>query len=76
MNNIRRKKLNNIAEKIADLRAELEELQEEEQEACDTKAEYFPDCPQVEQMEEAICNIENAVSSLDDAISSLEEATI
>lgn len=80
MNNQRRKVINELFDKVCDVRSQLEEIQmtlsdirDEEQEAMDCIPENLQGSERYEQAEEAVDNLDNAVYGLDDVISSLNE---
>ncbi len=61
-------------ERIDELKCELEEVREEEQDAYDNLPESIQYSEKGETMESNIDEMDNAISSLEDAISSLESA--
>lgn len=74
MNNARRKQLAEIVDQMQELRARLDELQSEEQEAFDNMPESLQQGEKDQQSEAAAERIGNAGDSLDEAISAIEEA--
>ena len=72
MNNIRRKQLAAIMERLEELKSDIELVLEEEQEAMDNVPESLWGSERYERMEEAVSNMEEAVSGLEDVISSIE----
>lgn len=74
MNNTRRKSLNEIKEKIDDLRVDLELLLEEEQDYRDNMPENLQGSERYEKADEACDNLSDAVDGLEEVISSLEAA--
>ncbi|BAO53084.1 hypothetical protein KPP23_057 [Pseudomonas phage KPP23] len=74
MNNARRKQLAEIVDQMQELRARLDELQNEEQEAFDNMPESLQQGEKGQQSETAAERIGHAGDSLDEAISALEEA--
>lgn len=66
MNNTRRKKLAAILEEIEILRAQVEEITEEEQDAFDNMPESIQYSEKGERMESIISNLEEIVSGLED----------
>ena len=74
MNKVRRAALAAIMERLEEVKADLEMVLEEEQEAMDNVPESLWGSERYERMEEAVSNMEDAVSGLEDAISSIETA--
>ena len=74
MNKIRRRKLAEINEQLEVLKACIEEIMEEEQDAFDNLPESFQDSERGEIMTEKIDNMENAISSLEEVIGYIEES--
>lgn len=74
MNNIRRKSLNEIKDKIDDLRIDLEQLLEEEQDYLDNIPENMQSGERYEKAEDAVSALEEAVSSLEEAVDSIDTA--
>ncbi|HHF0811499.1 TPA: hypothetical protein ACPIDV_000484 [Pseudomonas aeruginosa] len=74
MNNARRKQLAEIVDQMQELRARLDELQSEEQEAFDNMPESLQQGEKGQQSEAAAERIGNAGDSLDEAINAIEEA--
>ena len=74
MNKIRRKNLQEIADKLAELKDELETLQREEEDYRDNMPENLQGSERYERADAACDSLSEAVESLDSAISSIEEA--
>lgn len=74
MNDLQRKALKTILEALENLSAELAEVQDEEQEACDNITAFFENSPRAERMEEVIYQLDEAFDSIESAIDSITEA--
>ncbi|MEL7586653.1 MAG: hypothetical protein AAGU19_08050 [Prolixibacteraceae bacterium] len=74
MNKQRRKQLREIADKLADLNADLESLKDEEQEAYDNLPESLQDGERGQTMNEIIDTLDTAFYSLEETICSITEA--
>lgn len=74
MNNNRRKRLAAILESVEDLKAQLEEIRDEEQDAFENMPYNLQESERGQQMEEAISRMEDAISDFDEAASGIEEA--
>lgn len=74
MNKPRRNSLNNLYEKLAELRELLEEVKAEEEEAFDNIPESLWGTERYEISEQAIENMDLALDSLDEALSYIESA--
>lgn len=74
MNDDRRKRISAAAAKIAEARAELEEVQGEEQDAYDAMPESFQNGEKGKKAQAAIDALEEAVGSCNDIEMSLETA--
>lgn len=66
MNNIRRKKINKLYEQLEEIRAALEEIAEEEEEAFNNIPESLEGTERYEKAEEANDNLQEAISSFDE----------
>lgn len=75
MNKARRMRLIAVQSKLSDLKAEIEQIRDEEQEAYDNLPESIQDSPRGERMEEAIDELYDAASDLEGVIDTLEAAT-
>lgn len=75
MNKKRRKSIEDIINKIEELKIDIETIKDEEQEAYDNMPEGLQCSQMCENMESAISSLEYAYDSLDDAINNLNEAT-
>lgn len=73
MNKSRRATLNMIANAIEELKAQLESVRDDEQDAFDNMPESLQESERGETMQEAIDNMEYAIDNLDDAIDNLNE---
>lgn len=74
MNKARRKKIQELKDKLLDLLTEIEEIKDEEQEAFDNLPEPLQDGDKGTKMSEAIDNLDSAYSSLEEVAEYLEEA--
>lgn len=74
MNNTRRKQLKAILEKLEDLKAELENVKYDEDDARDNIPESLWGTERYEKAEEACDNLEEAVSNLEEALEYIETA--
>lgn len=74
MNNARRKQIAAIVERLQELRAELDEVENEEQDGFDNMPEGLQQGERGQAMELAVENLGSAGDALDEAISYLEEA--
>lgn len=74
MNNIRRKAIQEIMDKLEDLKSDIESLKDEEQEAFDNLPEGIQASERGEAMESAVYNLDEAYESIESVIESLEEA--
>ena len=75
MNNPRRRKISKLIEQLDALKAELEEILEEESEAFDNIPEAFAETDRYAAAEEALDNLDTAFGGLEEVIDSLTEAT-
>lgn len=75
MNNIRRKSLTDIKDRIESLKSDLETLLEEENDYLDNIPENMQGGERYEKAENAVSSLENAVSSLEEAMDDIESAT-
>ena len=73
MNKDRRKRLRTIICQLADLKGQLEHLQEAEEEAMENMPESLQDSERYERMEEAAEALQTAVYSLEEIADSLGE---
>lgn len=74
MNAQRRKLLDAIAEKLRDLRDDLEAIKDEEQDALDNLPDSIRDGERGQKMEEGIEGIEDAQNNIDEATEALSQA--
>lgn len=74
MNKQRRKELNEVKERLAELRDRLEELEAEEQDYLDNMPENFQCGTKGEAAEAAIDGIAAAQGSVEDAIEAIDDA--
>lgn len=74
MNKARRKRIQELKDKLLDMLTEIEEIRDEEQEAYDSLLESLQDGDKGTKMSEAVDNLESAYSSLEEVAESLEEA--
>lgn len=75
MNNNRRKSINKLYERLEDLKAELEEILEEEEEARANIPKSLQESERYEKAEEACENLGNAIYSLEESLEYMESAT-
>lgn len=75
MNKQRRKELNDIINKLSDLKDDIVALRDEEQDYYDNMPENLQGGERGEMAENAINEMDNAESSIEDAICSLETAS-
>ena len=74
MNAERRKKLNKVVEELEALKAVIEFIREEEEEAYDNMPEGLQGSEKGEAMENAIGSLEQAESGIEEATESISEA--
>jgi hypothetical protein len=74
MNNVRRKALTTINERIAEFRGVLEELKDAEQEYYDNMPESFQAGEKGQKAETAVDAIDSAIQSIEEAAGYLDEA--
>lgn len=74
MNNVRRKSLSTIADKLERIKESLEELMEEEEEYRDNMPENLQGSERYEKAEDACCNLDNALTGIVDAIDAIQAA--
>lgn len=74
MNATRRKELNKLIEQLEDIKIQIENLQQEEQDAYDNLPESLQDSERGERMQEAADELENAASSVDEVIDYINNA--
>ena len=74
MNKIRRKALQEIYDKLSDLREELETIKDEEDESWENMPENLQGSERYEQSETASGNIDEAMEYLSSACDSIESA--
>ncbi len=75
MNKARRMRLIAVQSKLSDLKAEIEQIRDEEQEAYDNLPEGLQDSERGVSMEAAIEELDDAASDLEGVIDTLESAT-
>lgn len=76
MNSIRRKKIAKLYEQLEEIKAALEEIAEEEDEAFNNIPESLEGTERYEAAEAANENLESAVSSFEELLEYLEEAVV
>ena len=76
MNNLRRREIQNIKDKLFELQQLLEALKDQEQESFDNMPENLQEAEKGQYMESAIDNLDDAINSLDDSMGSLDEAAL
>jgi septal ring factor EnvC (AmiA/AmiB activator) len=74
MNKKRREAIDDLVNKINEIKEAAESLRDEEQEAFDNMPESLQQGDKGQAMEEAISNLDDAVNALEEAISGLESA--
>lgn len=74
MNKGRRIEIQNVIDRIEELKADLETIAEDEQAYLDSIPENLMGSERYEKAEDAVGNLESAMDSLDDAAEALEEA--
>ncbi len=74
MNNTRRKALQKIYAAIEEVKSDLENIYDEEQEAFENIPENLEGSERYEAAENAVDNLDSAFSDLDDVLNYLEEA--
>lgn len=74
MNALRRKTLGRISDQLEILKAELEDLLQDEEEARDNIPEGLQESPIYERADKACDDLQAAIDSLEEALSSIEEA--
>lgn len=74
MNKLRRKALQAILDQLDDLKSQLEEIAEEEQEARDNIPESMWETERYQKADEACDNLDYASSSLDELVEYIESA--
>ena len=75
MNNVRRKRIINLSDKLSELKEELEIIAEEEQEYIDNIPENLQNSERYERADEALSNLNDASDALDEVIESLLQAS-
>ena len=75
MNNVRRKRIINLSDKLSELKEELEIIAEEEQEYIDNIPENLQNSERYERADEALSNLNYASDTLDEVIESLLQAS-
>ena len=75
MNKARRKQLEEIQERLADTKGDLELLRDEEQEYIDNMPESLAGSERATQAENAVSNMDDVITSLEETGSLLEEAS-
>lgn len=76
MNNVRRKQLQQIIDRIEDLKSDLESIKEEEEEYRDNIPENLQGSERYEMADEACNNLDYAFDSLEDVVNYIEEAIV
>lgn len=74
MNVLRRKRLARISDQLEILKAELEDLLQDEEEARDNIPEGLQESPIYERADKACDDLQAAIDSLEETLSSIEEA--
>lgn len=76
MNNTRRKNIQNVINKLENLKSDIEMIRDEEQDYIDNMPENLEGSMRHDMAEEAVDNLESAIDSLEEVIDSLSEATL
>ena len=74
MNKDRRKRIQELKDKLLDILTEIEGIKDEEQEAYDNLPESLQDGEKGDKMSEAVDNLDSAYSSLEEVGEYLDEA--
>lgn len=74
MNRDRRKRLGKLLDKLIDLKTELAEICDEEQEAYDCMPESLQESEKGMKVDEGICSLQEAVSSFDEIEINIQSA--
>ena len=74
MNKDRRRKIQEINDKLMNIQTNLEAINNEEEEAYDNLPSSFQDGEKGEKMQEVIGYLEDAISSISDVMSNLDDA--
>ena len=74
MNKVRRNRIADVQSKLEELKAEIESICKEEQEAYDNMPEQFQDSERGENISEAIESLESAMDSFDELDEYLTDA--
>lgn len=74
MNKERRKAIGEIVDKLGDLKIEVEEIRDDEEQALEALPESFQYGEKGDKMQEGIDALDNAISSLEEASDYLMEA--
>lgn len=75
MNGPRRKQIEALSDRLTDLRADLEQLRDEEQEYYDNMPDSLRDGEKGQKAENAVQAMEDTLNNIDEAVAYLEEAT-
>ena len=74
MNKLRRKSLQALSEKLDELKSELEDIQQQEEEYRDNIPENLQGSDRYDRADSACSDLFDAVSSIDEALDSIESA--
>lgn len=74
MNKLRRKSLQALSEKLDELKSELEDIQQQEEEYRDNIPENLQGSDRYDKADSACSDLFDAVSSIDEALDSIESA--
>ena len=74
MNNIRRKNLQRVIDRLEELKSAIEDLHDEEEEYLDRIPDNLQGSERYEKAESACSELEDAISYLEDTINSIEAA--
>lgn len=76
MNNLRRKEIEKLNQRLLDIQTDLEVLRDEEQEYFDSTPENLQESERCLNSEKAICNLEAVIDSISESIVELNEVQI
>ena len=74
MNKERRKLIQNIIDRLGEIREDIDTVTEEERDYCDSIPENLQGSERYDRAEEAVTNLEDAMDNVDEAIGMLESA--
>ena len=74
MNKVRRKRVEEVIQRIEDLKAEIEDILSEEEEYRDNIPENMQQSERYENADNNCCNLQAAIDSIEEVVSYLEES--